>query len=525
MQLPEAQMAVALAALHWLPHTPQCRGSVEVSKSSSVPPSQSSSTPLHASAAGTVPPSQTRVPERQASIPAVQAPVVLPQAAPPPGLPSSTEPSQSSSKPLHSSALPSMRPSQMIAPATQFWVPRRQTPMSLPQAAPPPGLFSSVMPSQSSSTPLQVSVVAVTPPVQVRPPATQVSAPWLQAPVESPHAAPPPGLPSSTDPSQSSSAVLHSSGLPAKAPWQTSPPSTQASRPWVQAPTELPQSRPASGLPWSMEPSQSSSTPLQSSVLGSIAPTHSTLPPMHWVVPGVQAPTSLPQAAPPPGSPSSNCMSQSSSRALQISTGGSARSQRYSQPLSSLPSMSKKPASHMSRVQAPAVHAPLPRAKRHTRPQRPQFIGSVSKATSSSVRPSQSLSRRSQRVSSSAVLVHRYSQPLAGSPSMSMKPTSQDSKPHSPAVQMGKACGGVQTTPQPPQLRGSRSVSMPSSMRSSQSSSRLLQSSSRRQPASSKARSMPPMSVGGVSASTAPSPTEVASGGSPASASSSQVRQ
>jgi hypothetical protein len=66
--------------------------------------------------AGPVSPPHTRVPSVHVVIPLTHSPSSVPQLAPPPGLPSSVSPSQSSSRELHVSA-PSMV--QQVCPSTQ----------------------------------------------------------------------------------------------------------------------------------------------------------------------------------------------------------------------------------------------------------------------------------------------------------------------------------------------------------------------------------------------------------------------
>ena len=100
----------------------------------------------------------------QLRVPGEHDPAELPQVAPPPGLPSSTLPSQSSSSPLQTSGAGPLPPTQVSPPPMHIWVPLVHSPAELPHAAPPPGLPSSVAPSQSSSSPLQLSVPGPVPP-------------------------------------------------------------------------------------------------------------------------------------------------------------------------------------------------------------------------------------------------------------------------------------------------------------------------------------------------------------------------
>ncbi len=99
------------------------------------------------------------VPLLQAVVPAAQTPgLPVLQVRPPPGLPLSTTPSQSLSRPSQISADGCTFWLQTIPPLLQAVVPAAQTP-SLPvlQAWPPPGLPLSTTPSQSLSRPSQVS--------------------------------------------------------------------------------------------------------------------------------------------------------------------------------------------------------------------------------------------------------------------------------------------------------------------------------------------------------------------------------
>jgi hypothetical protein len=82
---------------------------------------------------------------------------------PAPAKPSSTSPSQSSSSPLHTSVCGVAVWMHSIAPEAQFVVPSLQIPgLPVRHAWFAPGLPSSLTPSQSSSTPLQVSVAGNT---------------------------------------------------------------------------------------------------------------------------------------------------------------------------------------------------------------------------------------------------------------------------------------------------------------------------------------------------------------------------
>src|SRR3990167_7579142 len=99
-----------------------------------------------------------RVPPLQLVVPAAQTPSrPVEQAWPPPGLPSSVAPSQLLSKPSQVSDEAETSWLQTTSPPLQLVVPVEQTPARpVAQAWPLPGLPSSVAPSQSSSVPSQV---------------------------------------------------------------------------------------------------------------------------------------------------------------------------------------------------------------------------------------------------------------------------------------------------------------------------------------------------------------------------------
>src|SRR5688500_19135465 len=132
------------------------------------------------------------------------------------------------------------------------------------------------------------------------------------------------------------------------------------------------------------------------------------MPAVQCSTPGRHVPVLLPQAPPPPGSISSTSPSQSSSRALHVSPGGSATTHPYSQRSLGSPLSSKKSGAQAPSAQAPATQAPAACANRQACPHVAQLSGSASKSTSSSSSPSQSLSRRSQMTSSSSVARQRY---------------------------------------------------------------------------------------------------------------------
>ncbi len=204
------QTVAAPAASHtrspnrWHVPTPTWHGSPRSGQDSSMFPSQSSSRPLQVSAlvgpAGdehTVAPvgfatSQTRTPGR------VQAPTPEKQVVPRSlhDAPSSTTPSQSSSKPLQTSTPASPGAAlQIVGPAafsgSQTRRPARaQAPLPARQGAPrsPHAAPSSMAPSQSSSLPLQVSTWG-TQPASAIPPAAPPEPP--ADPPELPPADPP----------------------------------------------------------------------------------------------------------------------------------------------------------------------------------------------------------------------------------------------------------------------------------------------------------------------------------------------
>src|SRR5205814_9128512 len=128
---------------------------------------------------------------------------------PPPGLPWSSAPSRSSSRPLRDAAAVAAFWWQTIGPPEQVVVPALQVPgWPVSQAAPPPGFPSSTWPSQSSSMPLQISVVALLLGWQLSTPLEQTVVPAPQAPGLPVSQLWPNALASSTRPSQLSSFLL-----------------------------------------------------------------------------------------------------------------------------------------------------------------------------------------------------------------------------------------------------------------------------------------------------------------------------
>src|SRR5690606_10639132 len=105
---------------------------------------------------------------------------------------SSTSPSQSSSSPVPHASVPATTPPSHVlhAPSTHDCVPSSQTPWLTPHAREVPSSQSqpsSVAPSQSSSSPLHVSVPASVAPSQApKTPPTHVSTPTLHSPTSLP---------------------------------------------------------------------------------------------------------------------------------------------------------------------------------------------------------------------------------------------------------------------------------------------------------------------------------------------------
>jgi hypothetical protein len=330
----------------------------------SATPSQLSSRPLHTSAGAThAPCAQAAEQVREPVVPhgVVQA-AALPCAQ---AKPSSMAPSQSSSRPLHTSAGGTHAPSAQSP--SQARVP--MVPQAVAHATEPPRTHAkplSATPSQSSSRPLHVSAGGRHP--VASPAALQIVVPMV------PHAVVQGVLieqqPSSTRPSQLSSRPLHDSGGATHAShaqvalherWPADPqavmhvpiepamhakplsimPSQSSSRRLhVSAGGRHPVGRPEASQvvvpiepqlavhaaadeqqPSSVRPSQLSSRPLHTSIGGTHAPrVHVSL---HVCVPGVpqgvvQAPT-LPRAQ---AKPLSTAPSQLSSRPLQVSGPG-----------------------------------------------------------------------------------------------------------------------------------------------------------------------------------------------------------
>jgi hypothetical protein len=313
----------------------------------STTPLQSSSIPLHISAVGCTSWLQTIAPPVHAVVPSEQAPSLpVLQASPPPGLPLSTTPLQSLSSPSHASAVGLALRLQTTAPAVHAVVPAAQTPSCpVEHATPPPGLPLSTTPSQSSSTPLHVSATAAWFAVQAMDPPVHAVVPAEHAPcwpVE--HARPPPGLLSSTVPLQSSSRPSHVSADGAAVCTQTIAPAVHAVVPAAHAP-RLPvlHAAPLPGLPLSITPSQSLSSPSHVSACAALGEhvwawplAHAGTVLLHWPTPHEITP-----------SPSSASPLQSSSTPLHVSALGSTWP-------------THAPHAPPAHVCMPAWHAPMP---------------------------------------------------------------------------------------------------------------------------------------------------------------------
>ena len=294
---------------------------------SSICPLQLSSIPLHVSVPGCEVCVQVVAPPVQAVMPASHTPgLPVLHAWPAPGSPLSTTPSQSSSCPLQVSSLEAVACTHASAPLAHAVVPGEQTPgFPVRQVTPAPGLPLSTVPSQSSSLPLHVSALARTVCEQETAPPLHTVTPGAHTPTLPVwHACPPPGLPLSTVPSQSSSLPLHVSPLACVVCAQPSDPPLHVVVPAAQTP-DLPvtQARPLPGLASSTVPLQSSSLPLQSSVCAATFARQATAPLTHAVVPGAQMPgLAVVHDCPPPGLASSTRPLQSSSLPLQTSPAG-----------------------------------------------------------------------------------------------------------------------------------------------------------------------------------------------------------
>ena len=153
-------------------------------------------------------------PETQCSVPGVHSPVPSPHEAPPPGSPSSAVPSQSLSRPSHTSGAGGVSPRQIMDAPTHWIVPSAHSPTLDPQGVPVPGTALSAVPSQSLSSPSHVSVVGPTAPVQDGTPPVHSTVPSAHSPTLEPQGTPMPGMdPSSAVPSQSLSRPSHTSAV------------------------------------------------------------------------------------------------------------------------------------------------------------------------------------------------------------------------------------------------------------------------------------------------------------------------
>ena len=120
-------------------------------------------------------------------MPGLHWPVPVPHAPPPPGLPLSIAPSQSSSRPLQSSTLLPVVSVQLITPFMHWNVPSLQRSASGPShVAPVPDGLSSTMPLQLLSLRSHVSAVATPVPWHVMAPAVQRVTPVWQVPWSGP---------------------------------------------------------------------------------------------------------------------------------------------------------------------------------------------------------------------------------------------------------------------------------------------------------------------------------------------------
>src|SRR4051812_4684428 len=159
--------------------------------------------------------------------------------------------------------------------------------------------FMSATPSQSLSSPSQISGPGSTQPSQTKPrvprqtrwPALHVPTPTLAGSRPAQMQVWPVWVkgPSSTMPLQLSSRPLHTSviGTPPSPAWQTSAPPTQAVMPAWQVPMLAPQVTPVPGsVPSSTMPLQLSSTPLHTSCEGVRGMSQNAVTPLHATMPG-----------------------------------------------------------------------------------------------------------------------------------------------------------------------------------------------------------------------------------------------
>src|SRR5262249_41136773 len=132
----------------------------QMSVPSSIWPLQLLSTPSHTSVVGGRPPTHSRLPFTQKILPFWQLPTSEPHGWPTPGTLSSMMPLQSSSRPLHTSGVPPVPPEQ-TRPSLPMHVsvPGVHTPGRTLHGVPAPGTLLSICPSQSLSSPSQISGV------------------------------------------------------------------------------------------------------------------------------------------------------------------------------------------------------------------------------------------------------------------------------------------------------------------------------------------------------------------------------
>jgi len=279
-------------------------------------PSQSSSRPLHTSAGGRQP---VGIPATLQRVVPVE-PQLAVHAAMAEQQPSSVRPSQLSSRPLHVSAGAAQAPQAQVPlhprdpvdPQVVVHDPVAPATQARPLSATPSQLSSRPLHTSAGGThaPCAHAALQVRDPVEPQAVAQAAALPWAQA------------KPSSTAPSQSSSRPLHASAGAAQGPSAQSP--SQARVPAVpQGVVQATVAPRTQAKPLSAAPSQSSSRPLQVSA-GGRQPVGSPAA-LQIVVPIV--PQEVVQGVLVEQQPSSARPSQLSSRPLHISGGGTHASQ------------------------------------------------------------------------------------------------------------------------------------------------------------------------------------------------------
>ena len=398
-------------------------------------PSQISGTPVRTSALQIASPaassgSQIRTPEaRQTPMPKVQpVPFV--------GQSSSVAPSQSLSRPSHSSRVPwSASALQAVGPpgsrTSQIRTPLvRQAPVPAVHTVPRSGQSSSVAPSQSLSKPSQTSA-PLSPglTLHTRGPAgaaeSQPRVPLaVQVPVPTTQTSPFPDQSSSVPPSQSLSkpSQISASGAPGSMSQIVRPPGSSPSQTLTpvraQSPVPSVQRVPLSVQASSVCPSQLLSSPSQTSRVAEPASTSQIVGP--WLSTGSQAFKPVARQVPVPtvqmlflsGQASSVWPSQSLSRLSQTSSAGTP---------ASAPQTVGPAGSPLLQTRTPV--------RRHI--PRPSTQMSALSVHSSSVRPSQSLSMPSQTSAppSPAVALH-----TAGPEGSALSQTMVPEAEHAPAL-------------------------------------------------------------------------------------------